>query len=209
MTELAQSETKKSGEARTCLACVLFVWMLAQMIALLIGASGIKLSVNFPQPPESMAMHEMLIAQIAVSSMLFPFLMRGWRTSISVIATSWPMLVLASIIAESERAALIAACGYLTTWLVVLVLWNKILQLHRLQLIGVAAAGFFSIGGTVMAYLISEFGRNVTIKAIGFSPVAAAIAQTDQSTRGFGGWIPLLTLLAAGLVGNLWMKLRT
>src|SRR5687768_1538465 len=99
------SPTRSRETSELCLPCALSVWLAAQVAALVLGATGVELSARWPRPAHALALHEMLVMQVGVASLLFPWLMRGGgiRATAMVITTSWPFVVLAGTLAE--RAA--------------------------------------------------------------------------------------------------------
>src|SRR5688572_26728734 len=108
LTSKAAARDASMPATSSCIPCVLSVWLGAQLVALAIGAAGAKLSARFPEPPSSIALHEMLCTQLLVATLLFPWLMGGgWRMVVVVVATMWPFILLAATVAETSTIAAI------------------------------------------------------------------------------------------------------
>jgi hypothetical protein len=136
-----------------------FAWLGIQMLALLAAACRIPFSAHFPAPEEHLAMHEMLVAQMIGSALLFPLLMPCFSTAFMVIAIAPVMMLLAGLLAEAPAGVpLILACAYPALWLIALSMWAYILPTAKARLYGVAVATVLVVGGAMLAYLAREFG---------------------------------------------------
>lgn len=191
--------------ARPSLDCTpaapLFVWLVIQLIALAVAVFRAPLSARFPPPGEQFAIHIMLIVQVVVSAMLFPFLMRDVKTSVMVILTIVPFVQLSSYLSTIPIARAALAAGYVATWLVTLALWRAILQPRRGEMLGVACALALSLGGAVMWYLRAESHppRPIDWSRDGmFGPILGAIAQLHADPS--ASWVAAGGLLVLSAV---------
>ena len=169
----------------------LALWLFVQLLALGLAAARVPLSAHFPQPGESLALQEMLIAQFAVSAMTFPFLLRDARCCVATILTSAPMLQLAGVLAGDSLARVVGVWTCVALWLAALAIWNQALP-SRHRPLGVAILNLLTLGGLLFAYLSTEFhsapslARWLPIVAtLRFSLGAASIAVPLCSTAFF------------------------
>lgn len=190
-----------------CIACALGIWLAAQVLALGLGAGGVALAARWPTPATRLALHEMALAQVLVAAMTFCWLMRDApRAGLLAIASSWPMLILAAIVAERPTACLLAGGLYCTSWLAGLLLWSCVLRSHFRQLIGVALAVLLTAGDAIIAYLWREFGAAGTAASSSASwsgEIAVGVArgvwrQIEQPWTHLADWFAPLAILAAG-----------
>ena len=173
-----------------------FAWLAVQGLTLMAAGFRVPFSARFPAPEEQLAMHEMLVAQMVGSALLFPVLMPCFSTAMLVIAAAPIMMLLAGLLASAgESTRLFFACLYPTLWLIGLAMWAYVLRTPKARLYAVACATLLVLGGTMLAYLDREFG----------SP-----SQTfDWASHGYlGPLIGGITLLEAGhRTGTIWIFL--
>jgi hypothetical protein len=137
-----------------------FVWASLQTGALALSAGRVPFFAikSFPQPPEVLGLHIMLVAQIIGSAMLFPFLLRDVRSSAMVIAMAPPFTVLGTfltgLIDWRQQTAVTAFVG---VWLLGLALWRAALRSERAKAVGVAVAMIIALGGPIAWYLRAEY----------------------------------------------------
>jgi hypothetical protein len=191
---------------------MLILWLLVQAAALGLAAARVPLSAHFPQPAERQAMAEMLIAQIAAAAVLFPLLLQDWTAFGLAEAASWPMLDLAALLGGQPPARIAWAAGYVTLWLATLTLWQKILGQSPWQRLAVGLASLWTLGGPVLLYLHGEYasgGRiwppenSPAIWAAAGGPIWAGLARLNGARLFQGADLPLLLLLACGILLNL------
>jgi hypothetical protein len=158
------------------------LWLLVQLAALLLASLRIPLAAKYPQPAEALATPVMLAAQVAAASLLFPYLMRDWRTATAVIASAWPFAAVASVLSAAPLRATVAGEAYVTSWLVALALWSAVLRTARLKLYGLAVAATLSVGGAALWYLAHEFSPGPAgavggsgDRLLGASPLVASL----------------------------------
>jgi hypothetical protein len=160
-------------EPRPSIAIPLIVWLLTQLAAVALAASGVPLSANFPKPPQSLAVHEMLIAQFVGSAMSLDVLFRGgWRAWLGIVLTAGPMLMLAAWLARTPMSRVFVLWVHVAMWLTMLSLWRSLTSsdvrdtrdkkaqaLPSLGFVTVlsALATLLSAGGLLFWYLRSEF----------------------------------------------------
>ena len=138
----------------------LLVWLAVQLVALALAAAGIPLAAKWPRPAEGLAPHVMLAAQISAAALLFPYLLRDWHTTAVTVASAWPLLLIAAVLASAplDRAAL--AGIYVTAWLIALMVWRAGLPETAGRSIGVSVAAIVAIGSAALWYLQSEYGSD-------------------------------------------------
>jgi hypothetical protein len=147
-----------------------FVWALIQGGALALVAARVPFfaTKSFPQPPEVLGLHVMLIAQIVGSAMLFPFLLRDLRSSAMVIAMAPPFAVLGTFLTGLiEWRQQTAVASFVGVWLLGLALWRPALRSDRAKAVGVTLGMLAAVGGPLAWYLRAEY-------ALQPSPLGAA-----------------------------------
>jgi hypothetical protein len=188
---------------------MLLLWMALQLLALGLSAARVPLFARFPNPIERQAILQMLVMQIAASALLFPALLRSWRSLVLAAAGAWPMLALANLLGGEPPFCAANATLYLTVWLTTLTLWNRTLTNDHQRAIAVAIASLWSIGGPLFLYLHIEAAG-----ASGLWPpeskslfwAVAAGPMWAQVDRLWGGrWVqwsdfPLFALLTGGFL---------
>src|SRR5688572_29419877 len=68
----------------------LLIWLAIQLGATLLAALRIPLAAAYPEPAERLAVHVLLAVQVLAAGMLFPLLLRDWRSALQTIATAVP-----------------------------------------------------------------------------------------------------------------------
>lgn len=180
----------------------LLVWLLIQLAALLISALQIPLSARFPRPAERLALEEMIVVQIAVSSLAFPFLLRDRWAAAGAIGSAVVFQQIAALLAAVEPLTALLTGAFVACWLAALALWNDAIDSARGRLAATAAAGAFSLGGPLLWYLAAEFTRN------GFSlhwrvqgllgPIMGSLALIHARRPVWFPWAIVGVLLVAG-----------
>lgn len=151
----------------------LLLWIVVQWFALLLGASGVSLSIKQPSPAESLAAYEMLVVQFGASALLFPFLMPTWKHSLVMIACAIPFALAAGWLAAVPTLALLAAIGQLVIWLVALAIVAPVAQSPRPRSLAVAIASLTSVGGAMLMYFRLE--SNASIPASRMGPLVSSL----------------------------------
>ena len=168
------------------------VWLLIQLAAIALAASGVELSANFPRPARSLAVHEMLIAQFAGSAIFLSVLFRGgWRVWLAIVLTAAPMLMLAGWLAQMPIGRVMWAWGEVGMWLTALALWNAVVSgpgtRYENKVPGWLCVGFRSIlpalamllsaGGLVLWYLHAEFRPATPFPLLRSFPLFSALRR--------------------------------
>lgn len=189
-----------------------FIWLAVQMLALLAAGVRIPFSARFPVPEENVAIHEMLVAQMIASALLFPMLFPTLATGVIVVGSAPLMLQLAGVLAgEVEAVKWAYVCAYSAIWLIGLGLWSTALRTARARLYGVAVAGAVVIGGAMLAYLHREFGAPTETfdwaRHAGLGPLVGAIAIQEVGERTAGmawAFLGAFCLLGLGVAVVAW-----
>jgi hypothetical protein len=133
----------------------LIIWLLIQLAAIALAASGVRLAAHFPQPPRSLAVHYMLVAQFVGSAVFLPVLFRGWRSWLAIVLAAGPMVMLAAALARTPIGRVMGSWSEVAAWATMLAACRAILP-RRLDVL-TALAVFLSAGGLLMRYLQLEF----------------------------------------------------
>jgi hypothetical protein len=135
----------------------LIIWLLAQLAALSLAAGRVPLWARFPQPGELLAIQFLLAAQVAAASMCFPFLLRDLRAAACILATGWPMALIAGGLAAEPLSRVCTTEGYVSLFLIALTIWKISLRGSMWESCGAAVASLWAVGGAVLVYLRAEF----------------------------------------------------
>lgn len=163
----------------------LLLWLGVQLLALALAAFGVPLAANWPRPAEGLAPQIMLAAQISASALLFPYLLRDWRTAALVAASAWPFLLIASVLAAAPLQRGAVAGAYVTAWLVALTVWRAAFPEAGARSVGVAIAAIVSIGSAAVWYLRSEYAQDGSpsgLVALGPNTASMALLSSPTST---------------------------
>jgi hypothetical protein len=214
VTAATEPTTTPTPRPAPALIAPLALWLAIQLAALLLAASRVPLSARYPTPEESLAVHVLVIVQIAASAMLFPLLFRGLTTSIVLIATTIPFLQLAAFLAAQTDNRRLALCSiYVALWLAGLALLNASLPSTRTKMYGVALATAISLGGAILAYLHREFGAPATTfdwsQHAFLGPIMGCMAILGADPAAGTIWFFLGSVLMVGLAaftGRRWRQ---
>jgi hypothetical protein len=181
-----------------------------QLTALLLGAARVPLWAHFPKPGEQFGAHEMLVAQIVASGMLFPYLLRDWRARLVIIATALPFLELAGFLSGLPFARVTLAWVYLGFWILSLGFWRSA-QPIRSASIGVAIANALSLGGALLWYLRAEFADERAVTpwpADGrLGPIMGGLQQLRSDSPSIATWLPMICLVIISiLAARIWRR---
>lgn len=135
---------------------MLLLWMSLQLISLSLSAMRVPLYARFPQPVERQATIQLLATQIMASALLFPVLLRDWRSLVLAVAGTWPLVVLANLMGGETTLCAVNAVAYVTLWLATLALWNWILTGDSWRALAVTVPSLWAIGGPLLLYFHIE-----------------------------------------------------
>lgn len=182
------------------------VWIAVQVGALLLAGLRVPLSARFPAPAESLAMHEMAVAQTLFSALLFPFLFRDRVAGAFVLASAPLFMQLASFVsAQGENWVTVAVAVHVGLWLVALWLCAAALRGGAARLYAVAVAVLLCAGGATLAYLHREFatamaGQVDWPRVAWLGPTAGSLALLEAGPLLLGAWAFIGLALACGSV---------
>jgi hypothetical protein len=184
-------------------AIAFIVWLVAQLIAIAIGACHIQLWARAPEATEHLTLAIMLAIQAGTSALIFPHLL-GTRTgTILAIASAWPMAELAAQLADAPSNILIRSELYVSFWLIALHFWAQNLPTLNAKIIGPALATLFAIGGPVLWYLRLEFSTTSPQPQLEsfalFGPISGVISQTLASPSS-AIWVELTCVFCVALL---------
>ena len=158
----------------------------------------VQLSDEFPRPAEKLAVEEMVVAQIALSALLFSFLARDFAAVIVIAAASWPFLLLAGLLSSTPPYRLLEAGTFISIWIFALGLLRT--ESVKWNAWATAVASTIAIGGAIAAYLRSEFGSG-TVNGLLFGPIVGAIDVLHASDDRGRAWILLpIFLMGVGVL---------
>jgi hypothetical protein len=135
-----------SGDEPTPRLGPLLAWLLIQLAALGLPCARVPLSARFPSAAETLALDELLVAQVVFAGMLSPVLLKDWRSFAASILTALPFISLSGYLASATIAVESRASLILCAWLVLLWLWQRALTSRHAGIILVATANLLTIG---------------------------------------------------------------
>ncbi len=178
----------------------LLVWLLVQLAALGLAAGRVPLWARFPQPGELLALQFLVAAQALAASMCFPFLLRDLRTAACILASGWPMALIAGGLAAAPWARICAAEIHVSLFLIVLTIWRIPLRDSTAQSIAVAVTSLWTVGGAMLVYLCAEFAPTLSsLNDVLTGPLVAAVRVAQDAGFRYGEFLRGIGVL--GLVG--------
>jgi len=175
----------------------LLVWLALQLSVLLLPVMQVQLSDEFPRPAESLAADEMVVAQIALSALLFSFLLRDLTAAAVMAATTWPFLLLAGLLSSTAPHHLIEAGAFISLWIIALGLLRT--DSPKWNVWTTAIASTIAIGGAIAAYLRSEFSSSA-VDGLLFGPIVGGLDLLHAVENRWRSWVVLVLFLMAGML---------
>jgi hypothetical protein len=188
----------------------LALWLGLQLAAVLVAVVRVPLAAQYPEPAEQMAAYLVTGTQGVAAALIFPFLLRSARTTVQVIASTWPFLLAAGYLAGVAPKAMIWPAASITAWLVTLALWASILRTTRAQMVGITIASLLTLGGGLLRYLRLEFAAGTAEPGFALetaSPLLSTFAALDGSPSP-AGWILLASLAFAAIAVRLFIQVK-
>ena len=185
----------------------LLIWLGLQLLVLLLPVMQVQLSDEFPRPAEKLAIEEMIVAQIALSALLFPVLIRDFASAIVMAATTWPILLLAGLLSSTPPYRLLESGIFISIWTLGLGLLR--VDSAKWNAWTCAIVSTIAIGSAIAAYLREEFS-NGNINGLVFGPIVGALDVVHGSEDRWKAWPILPIFLMAGAVLRIvYHRLRT
>jgi len=182
--------------------------------ALALTAGRFPLSVRYTTTGEMNAVPVMLAVQICAAALLHPWLFASRRSVPAIWALAMLMLQLAACLAGVSWQTMLWPAAYFSTWLGVLFLAACWYPGEKSARLGVALAGWLTIGGAVVWYLRAEFVHGGVINLAGAAsrwlPVLGAISLSIPSSDHLLPWLslagPVIGVIGLALA-RLWRKI--
>jgi len=176
----------------------LLVWLALQLLVLLLPVLQVPLSDEFPRPAERLAIEEMVIAQIALSSLLLSYLLRDMAATFVIAASTWPFLLLAGLLSSTSSHRLLQVGAFISIWLMALGLLRS--DSRKWNAWTTSIISTISIGGALAAYLRSEFSSG-PVNGLLFGPIISALDLLHGPDNHFQSWLilPLFLIVATVL----------
>jgi hypothetical protein len=178
------------------------IWLAIQLAALALCASRFMFWARSIAVSEQLALHAIIAVQIASASLLFPHLLRTWRSTILAMVSGIVLAQLAGELADIPPKSLLFAEIYVVGWLAGLHLLSRSLPTDLSRLIASSLVTMISVGGPVLWYLRADFSgadsANLHVPSISvFGPVAGGISQIGPD-RSFIPWVFVGIVFAVG-----------
>ena len=160
------------------LSAPLVVWLGAQLLAIVLATARIPLWAGMPTATELLALQYLLIVQVSVSSLIFPWLLRSRASSAIVVATAWPMIFLAGLLSPAPLETVALAGVFISGWLLGLAILRSPLPPTGLPLAAPVVV-LWACGGPILQFLNLEYGGATLpgqlLGRLAFGPIIAAI----------------------------------
>jgi hypothetical protein len=184
----------------------LVVWLAAQLLILIIAAARVPLAARYPEPAEQLAPQLLLCGQAIVASLLFPWLLRDFRTTAQMLATALPFQLATVFLSGIPIRELAPAIGYVDAFSGALAIWSPLLRSNLAQSLGVALASCLTLGGGMLRYLRVEYsgGRGASVPHTW--ETVTPLPSTLQALAGqapLGGWMLLAVLFVSAITVHL------
>ncbi len=156
------------------------VWLIVQLGALAIGCFGVPLAAKRIHPPEALSIYVMAVAQAGAAALLWPMLMRSWRTSLAILLTAQPFYQACSFLSATPRSASLFANGIIFVWLITLAVLPRCSKTTTFMYLMRAIVITWCLGGAVLAYLAAEFSSPINATLAG--PIAQILSALQGET---------------------------
>jgi hypothetical protein len=174
----------------------LLTWCAFNVAALAIAAARFPFSARYPTIGEQLAPQVLVVTQVVVAALLFPFLVRSWTSTLAVAASVFPFLAVAAFLGAKPQAAVLPAAAFVAAWVATLGVWASVLKTPVFRGVATVVAALLAIGEPLLHYLGREFGRP---PAVAVGPTLQALALAEGRWEKVGG-IALVTALIASAV---------
>ena len=153
-------------------------WLACQLIALCVGAARVSLTARAGDLPQRLALPEMIVVQLAIASMCFPWLL-AVGNRLGILVASILFLHLAAMLTSTAPLA-----EFWTTCAIVI--WLIALSENRRQTqssIRVSIVTAIFCGVPVLQYLCDDFGdANSSISFLAWiNPIGSIIRQSTDA----------------------------
>lgn len=180
----------------------LLLWCGIQIGALALAAGGVRLWAHHPDPSESLAVDELLVAQMLGAALLFPTLFRDGATTLACLAVLLPFDALAGVLSPYSARGLCAAAGWVALWCVGLATWRPLVS-KQTQPAWLAASLSIAAMPPLIAYAATEAGRPATLAGTAWDGISGVIAILHGNSPACGTWA-VLPLAVGGIGLSLW-----
>jgi hypothetical protein len=166
------------------------VWFAVQLVALIMAGVNVPLWARGSSPTTKFALDFMLVAQVATSSLLFPWLLGPRRAAVVMVLVAIAFAGGAGWLSGAGIPRTVEAGLGVAIWLVALGLWLDLLNERISRLLGVLSASCLTIGSANFAYLWVEFregtlpqGRPMVWSVIVCVLIGAVVAHLRVARR--------------------------
>src|SRR2546423_769380 len=114
---LSPTDSPTGPSVRPTFTTPLLIWLLLQGAALLVAVLRIPLSAGYLVAGERSAIYLLLAVQMGGMALLFPLLLRDWRSSAALASSSLPFIAIAAVMSSLSAASSVTASVYVIAWL--------------------------------------------------------------------------------------------
>jgi hypothetical protein len=194
-------------------ASAVALWSSIQCAALLSAATGVRLWPHHPDPPESLALPELVAAQMVGASLLFQLVVPDLPSLMVNLALSVPFLQLAGLLSDAPQDVVWAVTAFVGLWVGGLSGWSQLTRGEPKRAWLICLAGALTVGGVLVWYVRVEAvaqngGPPPCLAAFGPLLVAVGLSTGAISISAALGWTLVATPLVTSLGTRAWAARR-
>ena len=182
----------QARQPRPWRASAVALWAGLQTAALAATAGGVHLWPHHPDPPESLAVAEMVAVQVVAAALLFPVLFADGVAAAVAIAITVPFDALAALLSATPTRSLLEPAGYVILWMVGLTGWARAIRRPTTVAFSTAVTTAATICGGLLLYGRAETAATAGLPSPNpthFGPLTTAIALAAGSPADASAWI--------------------
>ena len=160
-----EADLASTAKAQLRRASAVALWAGAQLVALAVAAAGVHLWPHQPEPPESLALAELVVVQMTTAALLFPRLFFDRFTTAVAIALILPFQALAGLLSATRWGVVAETAGTTAVWVGGLAALASACRRPRDARVAQPLAVLITIGGPLLFYARAE-----ALAAAGGSP---------------------------------------
>ena len=165
-----------------------------------------RLWPHHPNPPESLALPEVIGVQIAAAALLFPVAFTDGATLLVNLALIAPMQQLAGLLSAAPQRQIWVSTAFVALWVAGLGGWAKLARSELSRTGAVCLATLLTLGWVLLGYAraeaMAQLGRPPP-NLFWFGPLAAAVAQATLSAHVNASWVWVVD--AVPLLSSAWV----
>ena len=184
------------------------LWAAVQCLPLLAASAGVRIWPHQPDPPESLALAELVAVQIVAAALLFPLVLADGPTLVVNLALTLPLMQLAGLMSAARQSTIFQLTAFTGLWLVGLSGWAQLGRSDLARSCASAAAMLLTLGSALLWYVRVEAAAQAGTPnpdPARYGPLLAGIRLTVTPAT-ICGWTFDLIPLGTCLLRLLWVQ---